>query len=320
MFGKMKSVEKIDTVSEVKADVTDELYAIRHLNNYISERKDELLNEEVITVSEMDKVSNSYDISVAKANSINMEIHEVSEQFKAVETVADDFSHIMADVIEVSENAKTGAEELKTSSLELEEQFEQIKEVYSRFSQSFDDIRAVMESIVVIANQTNLLALNASIEAARAGEQGKGFAVVADEVTKLSVNIKELVGEVNTSMDTLQNDSARLAISLGNASESLNNSKAQIENTSGILGEIKNSVSGVSNAEDRIRNSVTECDNHIKRIKDQMNDYQKQYEFVLQHVEDTKQMLTKKSFMYEDISNMLEQVDPLVDVIEGKLK
>ena len=98
--------------------------------------------------------------------------------------------------------------DLKESSAKVETQFAEIHKIYDEFQARFDEIHATMQNIVGIANQTNLLALNASIEAARAGEHGKGFAVVADEVTKLSIGIKELVGDVNKSMDKLRKSNA----------------------------------------------------------------------------------------------------------------
>lgn len=57
-------------------------------------------------------------------------------------------------------------------------------------SKSVENIDALTNDILGIANQTNLLALNASIEAARAGEAGRGFAVVADEIRDLAERSK----------------------------------------------------------------------------------------------------------------------------------
>ncbi len=73
-----------------------------------------------------------------------------------------------------------------------------------------EQLQAMSEEVIGIANQTNLLSLNAAIEAAHAGEQGKGFAVVADEVRKLSdrsatagVNITEKVRWMSESLDNI---------------------------------------------------------------------------------------------------------------------
>ncbi len=77
-------------------------------------------------------------------------------------------------------------------------------------SKAVNEIEALTNSILAIANQTNLLSLNASIEAARAGEAGRGFAVVADEIGKLAQEsadsasrIRQVSGEVIKAVEEL---------------------------------------------------------------------------------------------------------------------
>jgi len=79
-------------------------------------------------------------------------------------------------------------------------------------------IGAVLDIVLELAEQTNILAINATIEAAGAGESGKRFSVVADEIRKLADRvsgstkeirglIEDVRGAVNTTVMTTETGS-----------------------------------------------------------------------------------------------------------------
>ncbi|WP_027398392.1 methyl-accepting chemotaxis protein [Anaerovorax odorimutans] len=93
-------------------------------------------------------------------------------------------------------------------------------------------INEAVKGINKISDQTKLLSLNASIEAAKAGVYGKGFGVVADEIRTLSDTTKKLTVNID-----------ELLIEMNNAS---NKSKSSVEKTIGSIGKISGSIESVS--------------------------------------------------------------------------
>ena len=250
MFGRKKKnvpVKTPDAKPQQSRQIQDYLDAMSFLSRFVMEKKEALVEEELKTIREIDKVKDSYAEVITHNATVSDAVDAFQSEFERIGDISGQFSEVVSGVTEVSNDALKDIRELKDSSARVEEQFLKINQVYDEFQARFDEIRATMQNIVGIANQTNLLALNASIEAARAGEQGRGFAVVADEVTKLSVGIKELVGDVNKSMEGLQTSSESLTSSLSGVKEALAVSQTQMENTEGIFHEINQAVSGVEN-------------------------------------------------------------------------
>ena len=97
---------------------------------------------------------------------------------------------------------------------ELTAAVSRIEERLQSFGSVLEQVAGVSGAIETIAKQTNLLALNATIEAARAGQAGRGFAVVAnevkslaDETRKATTRIATIVGDLNSQIGKLIDDS-----------------------------------------------------------------------------------------------------------------
>lgn len=323
MFGRKKKnvpVKTPDAKPQQSRQIQDYLDAMSFLSRFVMEKKEALVEEELKTIREIDKVKDSYAEVITHNATVSDAVDAFQSEFERIGDISGQFSEVVSGVTEVSNDALKDIRELKDSSAKVEEQFLKINQVYDEFQARFDEIRATMQNIVGIANQTNLLALNASIEAARAGEQGRGFAVVADEVTKLSVGIKELVGDVNKSMEGLQTSSESLTSSLSGVKEALAVSQTQMENTEGIFHEINQAVSGVENVHQGINEVVEHCTARVDQLQSSMSAHEKRYEQVQTNIDDLKSLMTQKGFLYEDISNMMEQAGPLIQNIKKELK
>lgn len=321
MFGKKNTPESVikATQSENREAIRNALDSISFLSQFVIEKKEALVEEELRAIREIDKVKNSYSEVSEHNASVSDAVNAFHDEFGRIGEISGQFNTVMQGITDVSENALQDISQLKESSLKVTDQFEKIEMIYNEFQERFAEIRETMQNIVGIANQTNLLALNASIEAARAGEHGKGFAVVAGEVTKLSIGIKELVGEVNKSMEGLQTSSEHLTTSLNDARKALGESHSQMKNTENVFHQINHSVSGVENVHQGINTVVDDCSERIEKLQTDMNIHHRHYSQVQTNIDDLKSLMTQKGFIYEDISNMMEQAEPLIEIIKKEL-
>lgn len=324
MFGKKKTeeIQEVTRESSIgkKENINEYLKSMSYLSKFVMDKKEALVEEEAKTVKEIDNVRESYSEVIENNAKISESVDNFQKEFAKIGEISGEFNGVIQNVTEVSSDALQDIQDLKESSAKVEVQFEEIGKIYDEFQKRFDEIKATMMNIVGVANQTNLLALNASIEAARAGEHGKGFAVVADEVTKLSIGIKELVGDVNKSMEGLQISSESLTRSLEGVKEALNTSKEQMSNTEGIFNEINESVSGVKDVHRGINEVVDQCSGQVDSLQRDMQTYENHYAQVMENINGLKSLMTQKGFIYEDISNMMEQTEPLLKKISGEIE
>lgn len=151
-----------------------------------------------------------------------------AEQFKALQRTAETMIDTNRDLDKSARAAQTAA---STAGAEVDESrtvvgtavqhigeltaaVSRIEERLQSFGSVLEQVAGVSGVIETIAKQTNLLALNATIEAARAGQAGRGFAVVAnevkslaDETRKATTRITAIVGDLNSQIGRLIDDS-----------------------------------------------------------------------------------------------------------------
>lgn len=157
-----------------------------------------------------------------------------------------------------SEQGKMLVNQTRQSINGLADEVGQATEVIGELSRHAQAISGILSTIQGIAEQTNLLALNAAIEAARAGEQGRGFAVVADEVRVLSRRTQDSTQEIQSTIETLQQTTAR-AVSLMQTSQGLaDNSVKDADAAAAALEEITRAVSLISDMAGQIATAAEE--------------------------------------------------------------
>ena len=186
--------KKMDTTSKDIADVVEQLAYSATTQAEETEHAVSMLQDNVESIKNISEQENKNKTELEDA------LTNIKDSFKALDNTVVSLGNIL----EKFENVRNESINLKNKGKEIEE---------------------IASFVSSISYQTNLLALNASIEAARAGEAGKGFAVVATEIGKLAQTsadsasnigslisevhnlIADVVGQANTSADSIQHNS-----------------------------------------------------------------------------------------------------------------
>lgn len=306
MFFKSK---KQETVVERKPI---DLHPVAHIAKSLLGYQKRLSVSEVHSLDELQEVQAAFQKLQEENAALKEELDSFHALFGTVETASTRFDEVrqgIAASVDVAQQKVTG---LKDSSKGVQDRFEEIRTTFTDFEVSVKSIKDCMTKIISIANQTNMLALNASIEAARAGEQGKGFAVVAEEVKELASAIKELVSTVDVSIEDVEQGTQKLHSSIATSQEALAHSVDDVDKTYEVFDEITVAADGAAQVQGEIAGAISASEQKLSQIGDAFTREAGQLEGVLVHINRANELGTTKSSIFEDMANLLSQIEPMV--------
>lgn len=274
------------------------------------------MQEDLNASNQINEIQDSFDTILEQSDRIIDSMDTIKDKFNNIVSVSSQIEGSVNEVLDATSQASDNVDSLQESSANVIQDFERVIQVLGNFQKSFDEIQETMSGIIGIANQTNMLSLNASIEAARAGEHGLGFAVVATEVSTLSSEIKKLVDTVNANMALLKQDAADLNASMETANKMLYHEQEQVSQTNVLFNNIKHSVNGVREVQEAIAGYVDDCNQAADLIQEDVESAKDNYVEVSDSINKLSSDITKKNLLYEDMANILDQVEPIVDDIK----
>ncbi|MBR6382147.1 MAG: chemotaxis protein [Lachnospiraceae bacterium] len=312
-FGKKKAEEIADTQPVRKDDTKEKLHSVNYLVTAVSQYQGKLVENEVASLTELHRVEETFDDVMEKNEQIKNQLSEYEQVFSGLNASAAKYEDVRNDIVASVQKAQETVGELRVTSGEVKDSFAELQQGFETFKSAVDQISDYMKAIVGIASQTNLLALNASIEAARAGEAGRGFAVVAEEVGKLSREINELIGQVNQSIDAAGSESDKLTQSVNESIAALDRSMEGVEATYATFDEIIESAKGSDAVQKEIEDASEDASRELTGIGRNFDSINEEYGRLLSHIHAANDLGTKKSGMFENITNLLSQIMPVLE-------
>ena len=310
----MRKKNKIEaTVVQTPEKNREDARAIIHVAKNAREIQREIAKMEVDSLQEIYNLKVAFDEVMESNKELRETVGAFGEVFESMQESANHLNEVKNQIVDSVSNAQDKVEELKSSTSEARESFGAIEKGFSSFKSSVDDIAESMNQITAIANQTNMLALNASIEAARAGEQGKGFAVVAVEVKNLAEEIKNLVSTVEEDLHRVKEGTDELNASIEDTMQILANNVESVNEAHTTFDHITEVASGTEDVRREITDEASEAERDIRNADASFSMVESRYGTLQGHIHAASDLGTQKSSLFENMENMLSQLQPLVE-------
>ena len=310
-----KNKEEQEVTIEPKIDVTEKTKPIVLGAEYVSDRYNEIMKEEITIQAQLQDMESNFGEVLGTIEGLNDVIEGSKESLSNTAEAVTQFQDVKNDIFDTVESAKEELNTLKSNSDQVMSNFQQMNEVFNDLAGAVEDIKKCMAGIIEIADQTNLLSLNASIEAARAGEAGRGFAIVANEVQNLSEQIKTLIGDIDLSVTHVEDGTEQLNQSIQSSKDALEETHRQVEHTTNIVEQVHESAAGMDEVCDHVHASMQDSQNEVIRIEEFVTDSKASYERLEESIASIKHHENLKGVVFEDMANILNQIAPIAKSI-----
>ncbi len=292
---------------------TVDTYPILHVMSSLKDYQRDMVQKEVDSLNQLGQVNHSFKRVLNESENFQRTLQDFEETFSSINQFSGQFEQVKGNIAQSVTQAQDEVENLKNSSLQVESHFDEMKNTFDDFQTSVREIKKCTNRITSIAEQTNILAMNASIEAAKAGEQGRGFSVVAGEIKNLADEVKDLVAAVEASIVEMEQDTSKLHTDIETSQLALERSINKVNDTYQMFDQITEAAEGATAVQSEISNVIIDSRTALQTVNTFFDKTKDRYKEVMDHINRASILGTTKSAMFEDVDNMLSQIQPIIN-------
>lgn len=260
-----------------------------------SEQQTHIVNE---TVSSMQELQDGV-VQISVSND------EMLASSKAVSNLVTDGSRIVTEVSEHMDN--------------IHSTIGHSAKIIGQMAEQAVKIQSVTAIITEISEQTNLLALNAAIEAARAGEHGLGFAVVAEEVRRLAELSKSSASEIESMMNTIQEETKKAVLSINEGSKSVETGLTSTESSLEIFQDIERAVSEVDLKVGTVAAAIEQIQSVTENVSRGSDEVRKLAEAAAATAQETSAATEEQLAVNEEISASSQSLAEVAEELQSEV-
>lgn len=307
-----RDVEALEEpVKEKENSAQNHDIGVAQMAKYQQKQVHAIMEEDLKMMKDIGQIHSEFDSIVGNMDVLEESINSFHNDFSSLSETVNEYRKFQSKVHDSMSQAQSKVDVFTDDSMEMMNRLEALDSSFNELAESVENIGNCAKGIESVAAQTNLLSLNASIEAARAGEAGKGFAVVASEVQSLSKEIKELVDRVNSSVEMVNSSLEKMNASVSSSKEMMVNNVEKTKVIHDDFTSVIDETDQIETINETIENMVLQADERLGDISNFIDSSKATYSSAQEYIRDMENNTKSKGIMYEDVNNIIKQLELL---------